>query len=200
MEFSGKLGDSIFYKRNKKQVARATSIDYKLSENTIKSGRDFGEATQNAGFIRKAFKPLVEFYGTDEFHNRLNKRLTDIFKTIPAEHLGDKKLIQGNIGLLAGFEFNKSTAFNNLFFRNIDCTVEQDGIVTLTLPKAQLKDIINLLPDAEQAMLEMMIFSFDLDGDEFEYFKLHDLKIDLKDPLFPAVKLAERLIIQEKKL
>lgn len=172
MEFSGKLGDFIFYKRNKKQVARTKSVDYNLSENSIKSGRDFGEASRNATYIRKAFESLVKFHGTGDFHNRLNKRLTDIFKTISAEHLGNKKLIQGNLGLLAGFEFNKSTAFNNLFFRNIDCTVEQYGLVTISLPKAKLKDLINLLPDAEQAMLEIMIFSFDLDGDEFEFFKL----------------------------
>ncbi|WP_421944039.1 hypothetical protein [Pedobacter sp.] len=189
MEFSGKLGDFIFYKRNKKQVARADSVDYKLSENSIKSGRDFGEASRNATYIRKAFESLVKFYGTDDFHNRLNKRLTDIFKTIPSAHFGNKKLSQGNIGLLAGFEFNKSTAFNNLFFKNIICTIEQGGLVNLSLPKSELKDIINLIPDAEQAMLEIMLFSFDLDGNEYETFKLNDLIIDLKDPLFPSRKI-----------
>ncbi|WP_316739565.1 hypothetical protein [Pedobacter aquatilis] len=193
LNFSGKLGDFIFYKSNKQNIARKKPETYNLSENSIKSSRDFGEASRNATYIRKAFEPLVQFYANNNFHNRLNKRVVEAFKGIPATHLGRKKFIDANIGLLAGFEFNTSTAFDTLFFRNLHCLIGKDGLVKLTLWAGDLKNVVQPLEGAKEAVLEVMLFNYDLNGDEYELVKFKNLKIDLQKPIFPSRQISRTI-------
>ena len=50
----GKLGDLVFYRRGKKVVVRYAPTVHHLSENSRKSATDFGNASRNAAYIRKA--------------------------------------------------------------------------------------------------------------------------------------------------
>ena len=133
--FRGSLSDFVFYTRGKKQVVRKKATSYRLSENTIKSGRDFGEATRNASYLRKAFETLVKHYGNNDFHNRLNKRFTSVFNSIPSGMLGDKRLSQGNLKLLEGFQFNTVRKFTSLCSAKLDVIIDPAGSITFSWVK-----------------------------------------------------------------
>jgi hypothetical protein len=73
VKLSGKLVDLIFYQRKNKTVVWSVKKDgtpYQLSEGSKKSGKDFGEASRSAKYIRKAFAPLVSKYADNEIINR----------------------------------------------------------------------------------------------------------------------------------
>lgn len=189
IKISGKLGDLVFYNRKHKTVVRKRPIPYHQSENSIKSSQDFGTASRQAACIRKAFAPMVGLFGYNDLHNRLNKCLIEIFKTILAAHAGNKKLIDGKLELLKGFEFNSETCFNDLFFKHLDCVFEADGLVKLILPKSDLRALIKSIPKAEVAVIKLMIFNFDLQGEAYEIYKVKDLKISMKSLVFHGAEL-----------
>jgi len=194
VRFSGQLGDLVFYKRGKKDVVRHKAANYILTENSRKSAQDFGAASRNASYIRKAFAPLVKLYAYDDLLNRLNKRFIEIFKTIPAEQAGDKKLIDGNLALLKGFEFNTSKPLEKLWLSETVLHIETDGLVKLILPKGEIKSFLKPHPKATEARLQVMGFHFDLDDTGgYEIMEVNDLVIPLSNCHFPKTALALKL-------
>lgn len=109
----GQPGDLVFYKRGNAAVVRRKPVQKQQTEASKQSSRDFGSASRNAAYIRKAFAPLVQLYAYDDLLNRLNKRFIEIFKTIPAEQAGVKRLTDGKLALLKGFEFNSCKPLEN---------------------------------------------------------------------------------------
>lgn len=194
IKINGQLGDLVFYKRGTKDVVRQKAAHKQQTEASKKSSRDFGTASRNAAYIRKAFAPLVKLYAYGDLLNRLNKRFIEIFKTIPTERAGDKKLIDGNIALLKGFEFNSSKALDQLWLRETDLRIEPDGLVKLILPKCEIKALLKPHPKATEARLQVMGFHFDLDGTGgYEIMEVNDLVIPLNNMHFPKTALTLHL-------
>lgn len=189
ISFSGKLGDLVFYNRGKTKVVRQQVKSYQLSENSKKSGRDFGAASRTAAYIRAAFLPLVERYADGDLVNRLNKRVMEIFKGISKEHAGNKKLIDGNLGLLRGFEFNVAAPLSKLLFQPLGAKIQSDGILELEFPKTKLEQFVRVIPNASCAVLQVMVFNFELDGEHCELIKVNDMEIPLNLTDFQGAKL-----------
>ncbi|QXU39822.1 hypothetical protein [Pedobacter sp. D749] len=190
IKINGQLGDLVFYKRGNTDVVRQKAAHKQQTEASKKSSRDFGTASRNAAYIRKAFAPLVKLYAYGDLLNRLNKRFIEIFKTMPAEQAGNKKLIDGNITLLKGFEFNSSKALEQLWLRETDLRIEPDGLVKLILPKCELKTLMKPHPKATEARLQVMGFHFELDDQGgYEIIEVNDLVIPLNNMPFPKTTL-----------
>jgi len=194
IKIKGKLGDLVAYERNGKYVVRQNVSDKKQSENSKKSSQDFGSASRSAAQLRKAFAPLVEFYGNNGLVNRLNKRLIAVFNTIPLKDAGKKKLADGNISLLKGFEFNTFRLFDDVFRFPTALEIAPDGLVKLILPAKKIRDLIKPHPKAVQACLQVRGFHFDLGGnEEYEMIKIKDLVIPLNQEQFPKMILPIKL-------
>jgi len=194
IKINGQLGDLVFYKRGSKDVVRQKAAQKQQTEASKKSSRDFGSASRNAAYIRKAFAPLVKLYAYGDLLNRLNKRFIEIFKTIPAEQAGDKKLIDGDITLLKGFEFNSSKPLGTLWLNETVLCIEPDGLVKLMLPKGELKSLLKPHPKATEARLQVMGFYFELDANgDYEIIEVNDLIVPLNNMHFPKTTLALRL-------
>lgn len=180
IKITGKLGDLIFYRSKDKYLSRQAPKAYNLSEKTKQSGKDFGEASRNANYIRKAFSKLIDSYADNDVINRLNKKLIDVFKTIPKSNFGNKKLIDGNISLLKGFDFNRYTTLDKLLFHLPKIELKEKGVLNITLEKIKMKDFISLkAPNAITACLNLMLFSYDLQGEQYEIFSLKELEVSL---------------------
>ncbi|WP_316782878.1 hypothetical protein [Pedobacter frigiditerrae] len=184
IQLSGKLVDLIFYQRKNKTVVRRVKKDgtlYKRSEGSIQSGKDFGEASKNARYIRKAFAPLVEKYADDDIVNRLNIKLIDVFKTIPIENRGSKKLVDGNISLLKGFEFNRHTCLDRLYYSPPMVTIKPNGKLSLILTEGEMDSLFAKNKKFPNVCLNLMVFGFDLNGDDYEIFRVNELRLPLDE-------------------
>ncbi|TCD17609.1 hypothetical protein EZ456_22595 [Pedobacter psychrodurus] len=190
IKINGQLGDLVFYKRGNTDVVRQKAAHKQQTEASKKSSRDFGRASRNAAYIRKAFAPLVKLYAYGDLLNRLNKRFIEIFKTIPLEKAGNKKLIDGDIALLKGFEFNTSKPLQQLWLSETDLCIDTDGLVKLILPKCELKTLLKPHPKATEARLQVMGFHFELDDHGgYEIIEVNDLVIPLSNSHFPKTTL-----------
>ena len=115
------------------QLSGKASKPINQTEASKISSSDFGTATRTAARIRKAIKPLVAVYGDDTLINRLNKQLIAVLKTIPHEFSGNKKLIQGNVNLLNGFQFNSIKHIESLALSGDRMVLVVMGIHYLTI-------------------------------------------------------------------
>ncbi|WP_316832916.1 hypothetical protein [Pedobacter aquatilis] len=190
VRFSGQLGDLVFYKRGKKDVVRQKTSAYQLSEKSRKSAHDFGEASRNAAYIRKAFAPMVKSYGYGDLHNRLNKRLVAVFATVPAANAGNKRLADGNVALLQGFEFNAATRLERLLHLLPEIHLLNPGSFQLLLPKVETGMLLRVMPKADFAVLQVMVFNFNLNNGQYEIIQVNDLQVAMAEKTFPGAKLS----------
>ncbi|KQN35791.1 hypothetical protein ASE92_06500 [Pedobacter sp. Leaf41] len=188
VRFSGQLGDLVFYRRGKKDVVRYAPTVHHLSENSRKSATDFGNASRNAAYIRKAFAALVKDYGYGDLHNRLNKKLIEIFKTAPPTQAGQKNLVDGNIKLLQEFQFNAATRLEQLLIQKPKVMLTE-GSIQLLLPKIQTKNLVKFVPKSDDFVLQLSIFSFEVCSEKYEIVKVNDLRFSLEQSHFPGAKL-----------
>jgi len=179
LHIRGRLGDLIFYKRLNKDVVRNKASEKPQTENSKRSARDFGTASKYGAYIRQVFHPLVIFYGEASLMNRLNSRLIAVLKTIPKEKAGAKKLIDGNISLLTGFEFNQATPFSKLWLKPTEFNIVDRQAIRLSLPEENLRNLVKPYAKATHIILQAIIFNFELDGDEYEEVRVKDLSIPL---------------------
>lgn len=189
MRFSGQLGELVFYRRGKTDVVRQKAAAYTLSENSRKSAADFGAASRNGAYIRKAFAPMVKRYGYGDLHNRLNKKLVDVFKTIPAACAGQKKLQDGNISLLQGFEFNAATWLDHLLLQKPQFSLAGPDTMVLQLPKTDILQLVKRIPKADACVLQVMLFNFDVDSGQYEIISINDLRLSFEQADFPGAQL-----------
>lgn len=139
--------------------------------------------------ICKAFAPLLKLYAYGDVTSRLTKRMAEIFKTIPAENAGNKKLVQGNLSLLRSFEFNAATHLMQLLHQMPQAKVNQAGFIFLQFPKTELKQIVKLVPGADTFLIQLMVFDLGLVDDRFEVITIKDFSLGLDATYFPAVCL-----------
>jgi len=189
VRFSGQLGDLVFYRRGKKDVVRHAPTVHHLSENSRKSATDFGNASRNAAYIRKAFAAMVKDYGYGDLHNRLNKRLIEIFKTVPPVQKEQKKLVDGNIKLLQGFEFNSATKLQQLLIQKPAVILTDKCAIQLLIPKIETKRMVKFVPKSDDFVLQLSVFSFEANSEKYELINVNDLRFSLEESEFPGAKL-----------
>lgn len=189
IRLSGTLRDLVFYTSKNKDLVRQKGKPYELSENSKKAGKDFGEATKNAAYIRKAFDKGVKSFGDDELINRLNKLMIEVFKTIPKTQQGNKNLIEGNLNLLNGFQFNRHSDLTKLLLKLPLCTINETGLLNIKFAAQPLLNMIKRVYKASTAQLQLMVFNFDLDGDAYEIFEINPLLLHFGTPDFIGARL-----------
>jgi|GEM_PF-1267095 len=199
VRFSGQVGDFIFYRRGKKDVVRSKALTHQLSENSKKSAKDFGEASRNAAYIRKAFAAMVKDYGTGDLTTRLTKRMHAVFKSITAAHAGHKKISDGNLKLMEGFEFNAYTSLGNLLLQMPKMTLQDNGFIGLRVPKLATGHCVKAVGRSDAYMLQVMVFNLDLQTGHYEILKVHDLKVSLNLPEFPGAKVAIPIEMEDER-
>ncbi|RZJ19917.1 MAG: hypothetical protein EON51_16390, partial [Acinetobacter sp.] len=189
IRLSGRLRDLVFYTRKNKDLVRQKGKPYELTEGSKNAGKDFGEATKNAAYIRKAFEKGVKNFGDDELINRLNRQMIEVFKTRPKTQQGNKKLIEGNLNLLYGFQFDRHTDLSKLLLKLPLCTINETGLLNIKFAAQPLLNMIKRVYRASIAQLHLMVFNFDLDGDAYEIFEINPLLLHFDKPDFIGARL-----------
>ena len=186
---SGKLGELVFYRRKQKYVSRKTSKPYQLSAASIKSSTDFGQASKNAAYLRKAFAPLVAYYADNDIVNRLNAKMNALFKKIPDVFKGQKQLRHADLSQLVDFQFNVHTSLSRLLLALPDCNLTQDGLLTITLPKNAIKPLATTKRRYKALKLQLMVFNLGFEAEDYELFRVNDLVIDIGQTSFPEARV-----------
>ncbi|SFG76347.1 hypothetical protein [Pedobacter insulae] len=177
IQLSGKLGDLIFSKKKGRNAVRSkSSKPINQTEASKKSSADFGAASSAAAKIRKAFKPLFVYGADDTIINRLNKQILAVFKTISQDFSGNKKLMQGDIKLLTGFQFSSFIQLDTLLFTYPTIAVLLPNQLNIAFGESTG---IKQIERATTAVIELMCYNMDLNGDEHQTIPVNPLTIPL---------------------
>lgn len=182
----GKIGDIVNYRRKGKYLSKKESEPYEQTENTKKSGADFGKASSAGALIRKAFAPLLEALADDELYNRLNGKLSDVIHTGSAALLGNRQVTDGDLGLLKEVEFNRKTKLEKLLHVLPTVQLDDADTIRITLPKMIIKEAFTIPPNAKMAVLQLICCTFDFPGKNGRFVIPDELQIPLDKETFPG--------------
>jgi len=184
--FSGKVGDLIFVQKNKERYVRSASAKpVNQTEASRKSSSDFGMASRIGAKIRKAFKPLLSYSRDETLMNRLNAQLIAVLNTVGPSFAGSKKLIQGDVQLLYGFQFNSAKRLDLLLLQPPAFSMVSPGKMCMELP-GNTSALFKPLAGATAVVLETMLYNMDADGENDEIIPVQPLVIPLYDEFHGA--------------
>lgn len=139
------------------------SKSYALSENSIKAKNEFGEANEICSLIYGRFKQVMKPYWDRKKLNQFRGLILKIIRTAPSEQRGNRKLWDGDITLLEGFQINTKATARNLFRKSIDLTIDPSTGVNLTITPFKYNQAFEKAhPKADIAQVKLYIFSFDI--------------------------------------
>ncbi len=101
IEFTGKLGGFIGYRRNGKYCIRTAPQTVRQTQSTRRAAQWFGAASRKSALIRSTVAPDLDIIPDGAHVNRLNRTII--------------KAGRNNHGGLAGFRFNPHTSVENFF-------------------------------------------------------------------------------------
>ncbi|MGV3508381.1 MAG: hypothetical protein ACO1N7_03755 [Sphingobacteriaceae bacterium] len=175
--FSGKVGDVVGFKRGKQNFSKAASKEYLLTEESKKSGTEFGRGSTAAALVKQAFGPLMLRPFEDNLHNRLSEALRKVIRSGPVVNKGNRNVFDGNLSLLKGFEFSTYTAFDRLLFPLPDVVVSGD-VVKVNIPPFSWTKSVKSPEKASRMVLGMMCGFFDFNTNAFQTTLVGNLPIE----------------------
>jgi len=114
MQLQGKLGNVIFVKgKNGKNHARILRPAKEVSSSVIKeNNNEFAQAAIGGKLIRTAFAEIIKGMQESLLTQRLSKALRTIVKSDTLNPRGARKISDGDVELLQGFEMNSDVALS----------------------------------------------------------------------------------------
>ena len=175
--FSGKLGNTVGYTRGKKYVQRTKPTAYQASKESIKSSLEFGYGSKACVLLKEAFKPLLLKSFKETLHNRLAGVLRNVIRSGPVALKGNRKVFDGNISLLKGFEFNANIPFQKLCSKLPKVDISETE-VHLKLDSIVWKEHILAPPSATQVKIGLICSFVDFNKDSYASILVGALKIE----------------------
>ena len=126
IKVDGTIGDLTFYKsggtffvKQKRAVSGNRIKNDPRFVRTRENMNEFGHAGQTGKALRDGFRLLLDRASDSRVTSRLVARLMDVLKTDSTNVRGERKVFNGNLSLLRGFEFNDQGQFSGTLFAPI---------------------------------------------------------------------------------
>lgn len=120
IKLGGTIGGITFYKTKDGYMAREKGgIDAKRFHSdpafrrTRENAQEFGHSGVMGSLFRRAFRPLIGGGADGRLTARLVKKLMEIVKTDMVNKRGERVVMEGDLKLLEGFDFNIKSSLKN---------------------------------------------------------------------------------------
>ena len=157
LQFTGRLGNLIGYKRNGEYFVRSMPAEVHQTPATLKAANKFGVSSSKCALIRKALGAHLDVKGDKSRVSRLNQRW-----------------IKSGIHGLKGYKFNQYTGLDTFFGKTP--TLSEDNI--LRVPAQALPE----LPKATRLEVKLIAVKIDFDTKRTTGSASKSLTIDLSKP------------------
>ena len=142
IKLQGTIGDITFYKSQDGFLARqkggidgdriATDPSF---ERTRENGAEFGRAGKAGKLLRVAMQGLLQNASDNRLSSRLTTEMVKVVKADLTSERGLRNVLDGEIELLQGFEFNSNGKLSTALYAPYSATIDRPtGEVTVTLP------------------------------------------------------------------
>jgi hypothetical protein len=177
IRFSGKIGNMVGYERGGEGYTRASSEPYELSEESKKSASEFGRGSSASALVRQAFSTLLFPSFRKDPQNRLAERFRQVIRSGPSKDKGRRKVTDGNLGLLTGFEFNHYAASAKLI--GFQPKVEfADQFIEVVIPGFSWQKNVHAPGRAQAMALGASCGFFDFESNRYQATQAAELMVE----------------------
>lgn len=150
VKIKGKLGDTSFYKSKDGYLLREkggvdgnrikTDPRFKRTRENMS---EFGHSTQMASKLRKMLAPVIQKIKDGRMTNRLVAKMREIMDTDITHNRGERTVIDGDLGLLTGFDFNAGSPLSTTYFGPFTSSLDRvTGDVGVEIPVFDPEDFL----------------------------------------------------------
>ena len=136
---------------------------YKLSEGSIKTKNEFGEANKTVSLLYHRFKQIMGRKWDRKRLQSFRKLILRIIQSGPAQLTGQRKLWDGDINELLGYELNPKLSACKLFNAEISTEVEALKEIRVKIAPFNYMEAFKHHKDTVCAELKLYFLSFDLE-------------------------------------
>lgn len=136
MQLSGKVGNMVFYKTKNGNFARQKAESKEVSNEVLKENmNEFAQAGICGKKIRTAFAEIIKEMKDSSLTQRLSQVLSAVIKTDVLNPRGARKIADGDIELLQGFEMNADIALSTALKAPYSAEIDRAaGVLKVDIP------------------------------------------------------------------
>jgi hypothetical protein len=142
IKLEGTIGDITFLKTKDGYIAKErTSVNKDriatdpAFQRTRENGAEFGRAGKAGKTLRSAFRTLLQNTADSKMISRLTAEMMKVIKADTTNDRGLRNVIDGEAGLLEGFEFNIAAQLGSTFFAPIEASITRsNGELSIVVP------------------------------------------------------------------
>lgn len=141
----GAVDNLVFQKTADGYRARKKSTNPRTIGNRAREVmQEFGHAGSAGKVIRQAFVQVINNKGDSRLVSRLVQKLAEVIKTDTSHERGMRTIVDGNLSLLKGFEFNARAVLDTVFYPESSLNIDRaNGTVTIGFAKFIPKSAIS---------------------------------------------------------
>lgn len=141
IKLEGTIGDVSFYKSQDGYLARQKGgVDKERIKNdpafqrTRENGSEFGRAGRAGRTLRTALRLLLQNASDSKVASRLTREMLRVIKSDEANDRGERSLVEGDLEILNGFDFNINGKLSASLYAGYEVAVDRAaGMVTISM-------------------------------------------------------------------
>lgn len=177
--------------------------EYKRSDASVKSSREFGYAARAASVLKQVILPMVFGKYGNQLHKRLQSRIISVLHTGPEAKKGKRSLADGDVTLMKGLSYNPYMQFSTLapgisvgvvidpVSRKVHLRVRNTGESGFKWPEQAISACL----DVQVVAMDVERLTVDTYGLERLDFGLRDSDVTEKKASVPITEMDHRLIL-----
>src|SRR5690554_4889931 len=142
IKLQGRVGDLSFYKTKDGYLAREKGgIDGQriasdpAFQRTRENGMEFGNAGSSGKLLRNALRVVAQKVKDSRMTSRLTREMLKVVKSDTRSIRGERNILEGDLVLLKGFEFNEAGKLGTSLFIPFEVKVDRaGGLLDILIP------------------------------------------------------------------
>ncbi len=201
IKLEGTIGDITFYKSQDGHLARGKGgVDASRIQNdaafqrTRENGEEFGRAGSAGKLLRLAFRSFLQNGADSRMVSRLTKEMVAVVKADSTSVRGQRNVLDGELELLEGFNFNIDGKLSSTIFTPYAATIDRvTGALQVNVPAFSPANGIDAPEGATHLRFVSAGASIDFEAGIFETINSQSVDIAISEAPVPAVDLLNQL-------
>lgn len=201
IKLKGTIGDIAFYKSKDGHLARekggidASRIKSDAAfQRTRENMNEFALAGKAGKMIRMAFRTYLVYIGDSRVISRLVKAMFDVIKADLTSTRGQRNVLDGELELLEGFEFNATGNLASSVYAPYTATIDRaTGVLQVSIPAFVPGNMIAAPEGTTHIRIISGGASIDFEANTFEVATSQSDMIALSPGEVPAINLVNQL-------
>jgi hypothetical protein len=201
IKLEGTIGDIAFYKTQDGMLARAkggVSSDRIKNDASYQRTREnmneFGRAGAAGKLLRVALRQFLQNGADNRMVSRLTKAMMEVVKADATNTRGQRNVLDGELELLEGFEFNIEGKLSTAIYFGYDATIDRvTGALQVAIPAFIPSNAIASPEGATHMRLISMGASVNFEGGAFEVVSSQSADIAITSAEVAAQNLLNQL-------